>query len=87
MRPPASDCVWFLRNGNLFHGMPAWSGLPETAPLATVVTYLGHFADVFAVILACTNALRHRGPRRSIPAIQYRVELACDAGDVYRKPI
>lgn len=23
------ELVWFLRNGNLFHGMPSWSGLPE----------------------------------------------------------
>ena len=25
----AGELVWFLRNGNLFHGMPSWSGLPE----------------------------------------------------------
>jgi len=23
------ELVWFLRNGNLAHGMPSWSGLPE----------------------------------------------------------
>ena len=23
------ELAWFLRNGNLAHGMPSWSGLPE----------------------------------------------------------
>ena len=23
------ELEWLLRNGNLYHGMPAWSGLPE----------------------------------------------------------
>lgn len=25
----AGELTWFLRNGNLAHGMPSWSGLPE----------------------------------------------------------
>jgi mono/diheme cytochrome c family protein len=33
------ELVWFLRNGNLFHGMPAWSGLPEQRRWQ-IVTYL-----------------------------------------------
>jgi mono/diheme cytochrome c family protein len=33
------ELVWFLRNGNLFHGMPSWSGLPEQRRWQ-VVTYL-----------------------------------------------
>jgi mono/diheme cytochrome c family protein len=35
----AGELVWFLRNGNLFHGMPAWSGLPEQRRWQ-IVTYL-----------------------------------------------
>jgi mono/diheme cytochrome c family protein len=35
----AGEFVWFLRNGNLFHGMPAWSGLPEQRRWQ-IVTYL-----------------------------------------------
>ena len=35
----AGELVWFLRNGNLFYGMPAWSGLPEQR-LWQIVTYL-----------------------------------------------
>ena len=33
------ELVWFLRNGNLFHGMPSWSGLPEQRRWQ-IVTYL-----------------------------------------------
>jgi mono/diheme cytochrome c family protein len=35
----SGELVWFLRNGNLFHGMPAWSGLPEQRRWQ-IVTYL-----------------------------------------------
>ena len=35
----AGELVWFLRNGNLFYGMPAWSGLPEQRRWQ-IVTYL-----------------------------------------------
>jgi mono/diheme cytochrome c family protein len=35
----AGELVWFLRNGNLFHGMPSWSGLPEQRRWQ-IVTYL-----------------------------------------------
>ena len=35
----AGELVWFLRNGNLFHGMPSWSGLPEQRRFQ-IVTYL-----------------------------------------------
>ena len=35
----AGELVWFLRSGNLFHGMPAWSGLPEQRRWQ-IVTYL-----------------------------------------------
>lgn len=33
------ELQWFLRNGNLFHGMPSWSGLPEQRRWQ-IVTYL-----------------------------------------------
>ena len=33
------ELVWFLRNGNLFHGMPSWSGLPDQRRWQ-IVTYL-----------------------------------------------
>ena len=33
------ELVWFLRNGNLWHGMPSWSGLPEQRRWQ-LVTYL-----------------------------------------------
>ena len=33
------ELVWFLRNGNLFRGMPSWSGLPEQRRWQ-IVTYL-----------------------------------------------
>lgn len=33
------ELVWFLRNGNLWRGMPAWSGLPEQRRWQ-IVTYL-----------------------------------------------
>ncbi|MFY9730525.1 MAG: c-type cytochrome [Candidatus Acidiferrales bacterium] len=33
------ELVWFLSNGNLFHGMPSWSGLPEQRRWQ-IVTYL-----------------------------------------------
>ena len=35
----AGELVWFLSNGNLFHGMPSWSGLPEQRRWQ-IVTYL-----------------------------------------------
>jgi|SRR5580700_6841177 mono/diheme cytochrome c family protein len=35
----AGELVWFLRNGNLLHGMPSWSGLPEQRRWQ-IVTYL-----------------------------------------------
>ena len=35
----AGELVWFLRNGNLRHGMPSWSGLPEERRWQ-IVTYL-----------------------------------------------
>jgi len=35
----AGELVWFLRNGNLRHGMPPWSGLPEERRWQ-IVTYL-----------------------------------------------
>jgi mono/diheme cytochrome c family protein len=35
----AGELVWFLRNGNLFHGMPSWSGLPDQRRWQ-IVTYL-----------------------------------------------
>ena len=35
----AGELVWFLRGGNLFHGMPSWSGLPEQRRWQ-IVTYL-----------------------------------------------
>jgi mono/diheme cytochrome c family protein len=35
----AGELVWFLRNGNLFHGMPSWSGLPGQRRWQ-IVTYL-----------------------------------------------
>ncbi len=35
----AGELVWLLRNGNLFHGMPSWSGLPEQRRWQ-IVTYL-----------------------------------------------
>lgn len=35
----AGELVWFLRNGNLFHGMPSWSGMPEQRRWQ-IVTYL-----------------------------------------------
>lgn len=35
----AGELVWFLRNGNLWRGMPAWSGLPEQRRWQ-IVTYL-----------------------------------------------
>jgi mono/diheme cytochrome c family protein len=35
----AGELVWFLRNGNLFRGMPSWSGLPEQRRWQ-IVTYL-----------------------------------------------
>jgi cytochrome c oxidase cbb3-type subunit 2 len=35
----AGELIWFLRNGNLFHGMPSWSGLPEQRRWQ-IVTYL-----------------------------------------------
>jgi mono/diheme cytochrome c family protein len=33
------ELVWFLRNGNLAHGMPSWSGLPIERRWQ-IVTYL-----------------------------------------------
>jgi mono/diheme cytochrome c family protein len=33
------ELVWFLRNGNLWHGMPSWSGLPDQRRWQ-IVTYL-----------------------------------------------
>ena len=36
------ELVWFLRNGNLWHGMPSWSGLPEQRRWQ-LVTYLKSF--------------------------------------------
>ena len=35
----AGELVWFLRNGNLLHGMPSWSGMPEQRRWQ-IVTYL-----------------------------------------------
>ncbi len=35
----AGELVWFLWNGNLRHGMPSWSGLPEERRWQ-IVTYL-----------------------------------------------
>ncbi len=35
----SGELVWFLSNGNLFHGMPSWSGLPEQRRWQ-IVTYL-----------------------------------------------
>jgi mono/diheme cytochrome c family protein len=35
----AGELVWFLHNGNLWHGMPSWSGLPEQRRWQ-LVTYL-----------------------------------------------
>jgi len=36
------ELVWFLRNGNLGHGMPSWSGLPVERRWQ-IVTYLKSF--------------------------------------------
>jgi mono/diheme cytochrome c family protein len=36
------ELVWFLRNGNLAHGMPSWSGLPIQRRWQ-IVTYLKSF--------------------------------------------
>ena len=33
------ELVWFLRNGNLWHGMPSWSGMPDQRRWQ-IVTYL-----------------------------------------------
>lgn len=33
------ELFWFLRSGNVFHGMPAWGGLPE-ARRWQIVSYL-----------------------------------------------
>jgi len=35
----SGELVWFLRNGNLWRGMPSWSGLPEQRRWQ-LVTYL-----------------------------------------------
>ena len=35
----AGELVWFLRNGNLLHRMPSWSGMPEQRRWQ-IVTYL-----------------------------------------------
>jgi hypothetical protein len=35
----AGELVWFLRNGNLWSGMPSWSGLPKERRWQ-IVTYL-----------------------------------------------
>ena len=35
----AGELQWFLRNGNLWRGMPSWSGLPEQRRWQ-IVTYL-----------------------------------------------
>ena len=35
----AGELVWFLRNGNLWRGMPSWSGLPKERRWQ-IVTYL-----------------------------------------------
>jgi mono/diheme cytochrome c family protein len=35
----AGELVWFLRNGNLWRGMPSWSGLPVERRWQ-IVTYL-----------------------------------------------
>ncbi len=41
------ELVWFLRNGNVFHGMPSWSGLPEQRrwQLVTYLKSLGAHPD------------------------------------------
>jgi hypothetical protein len=31
--------AWFLRNGNLVHGMPPWAGIPEQRRWQ-IITYL-----------------------------------------------
>ncbi len=36
---PSGDLFWFLTNGNLWFGMPSWSGLPA-ARRWQIVTYL-----------------------------------------------
>jgi mono/diheme cytochrome c family protein len=38
-RATPGELEWFLRNGNLFRGMPSWSGLPEQRRWQ-IVTYL-----------------------------------------------
>jgi hypothetical protein len=35
----SGELVWFLRNGNLWLGMPSWSGLPVQRRWQ-IVTYL-----------------------------------------------
>jgi mono/diheme cytochrome c family protein len=36
---PPGDLFWFLTNGNLWRGMPSWSGLPE-AQRWQIISYL-----------------------------------------------
>jgi mono/diheme cytochrome c family protein len=38
------ELVWFLRNGNLWRGMPSWSGLPEQRRWQ-IVAYLKSFEN------------------------------------------
>lgn len=38
-KTPPGDLFWFITNGNLWRGMPSWSGLPD-ARRWQIVTYL-----------------------------------------------
>ena len=51
------ELVWFLRNGNLFHGMPSWSGLPEQRRWQ-LVTYIKSLAVHASFSGADTTASR-----------------------------
>jgi mono/diheme cytochrome c family protein len=42
------ELAWFLRNGNLWRGMPSWSGLPEDRRWQ-IVTYLKSLRREFLI--------------------------------------